>query len=299
MNVYKALHSILQDRTQPRRNRGWKDVLEWACIKKIHNWDALSKEPQIVIGANVRRSTAFASTQIVIGGQACDVPVLAHHCIEALKSKSQRLLRNPPDERHCANLVTAFNSGPSYGVRVDLAHPAQDVANALWLLVRYVEKLPLTLFHPALVHPPNTWCVHPSRTRVLQHEVVRERYAQRTDWHDAPVTHSDAWIQRKKCNIDPTEDDIMAGERKQVAGAALLLRLLPLSVFVLLVYLIDFLLEACTHTEYDITLQEMAEIFTSNCKLVSGVNRAVSDDIFLWLALAAHAVAGDLGELVV
>ncbi|KZP16745.1 hypothetical protein FIBSPDRAFT_934489 [Athelia psychrophila] len=291
MNLYKLLHTIVQDQhSPPRRILGCKDVLEWACIQKMHAWDSSLKGPQTVVGADVRRSIAFASTQILIGGQACNIPIIVHKCIEALQNTRQphALLQNPPDETHCTGLITAFNSGPSYGLDLDLAH--EPAANTFWLLVRYVEALPAALIHPVLVHPLDIWCVSPSRVRVQQHQVVKDHYAQRTDRDPTAAMAPDAWLQPRQCDVDPTDDSVTEEETKQVAIAALLLRLLPPSVFVLLVYLMDFLLELCTHPDYEITLEEIVDTFAN--KLVRGDDHALSEDIFMWLLTRWPEISG-------
>lgn len=293
IHIYKLLNGIIQDKhTPPHRILGCKEVLEWSCIQQMHNWDAVCKAPQTVIGADVRRSITFASTPIIIGGLACNVPVIVHHCIEALQRKVEPLLRDPPDETQCTNLATAFNSGPSYGVHIDLAHPAQDAASTFWILVHYVEKLPFALVYPALVHPLEMWCVNPSRIRVQQHEVVKAQYAELTaSAADSQKTGTpDAWLQPRKCNVNPTDAVIREEETKQVAIAALLLRLLPPSMFVLLVYLMDFLLQACTRPEYEITVQEIVDTFAN--KLVRGDDHALSEQIFLWLLTRWPEISG-------
>lgn len=284
VKLFKSLDALLRDpHEMPYEEFGFDDNLEWDYVRHIHIREPLltfEKKPELVMGVDVRDSTQYASTPVVVGGNTSDVPLVVRACVEILLQTGcrQGLVVDAPNEKRCDELASIYDHGPHYGRGFHLEGEA--TADIFQLLSNYIETLPIALIHPAFFRSFYRWCVIPTHIRNLECQAIKDQYEEK---YQAKVREAELhkWRMPVRTVRRIVVENIETQEGKQVAVAVLLLRMLPPAPLALIVYLMDFLLDLCTYFRYGMTPVDVVKKFAN--KVVRGLNTKESEAIMIWL----------------
>lgn len=153
------------------------------------------------------------------------------------------VFRLAPSNATLERLVALYDRGPAFGVNVSFAHMGESPVSVGALLLTYLRELPAPLLHPALYDAFWAWCVAPS---------FASADGGATGVHVA-------------ASVTPAASVTVAAdhstEKRQIAIARILIKLLPVPQLTLFVYLCAFFHQVTQCAGNGLTCAEIARIF--------------------------------------
>lgn len=193
--------------------------------------------PKAVFGVPLSETSRYASCVTIIGGQRHVLPIVAFAAVEDIYKRGMGtpgLLRIAGDLQRIDRLVSVFDSPPSYGDRQDVS--GEDVHTLCGLLKRFLRALPDPLLDPRLTSVFWHACVEPA---IRSEQVANDNAFFTVQTPDTIESHS---------------------ERRRVAIAQCILRLLPSRSFSLLVYVTAFLSQVPLFPGNKLTLESVSAV---------------------------------------